>query len=228
MCSIKSFLLKTALLVWTLSAQVSGEQANEQKLKFGIDTAFSLVFGPKITEKEVQMGYKVGIMLPFEWKFTKLFGLRSGIGYAALHLGHRAQDEQGTHAYDLLLDKIQFPLMARFYPGKGRQFCLYIGHCFEYIVIVKQSKKQVYAVPFNDSLSFKNFELNVADISVEGSADQFEQPSDYQENSVFSFDIGSDYETNIGLVFGCETRVSFTSGIDRFVLNLGYNFAALL
>ncbi|MBX9890597.1 MAG: hypothetical protein K2X94_05000 [Amoebophilaceae bacterium] len=228
MSRIKSFLLKIALLVWTLSGHVNGTQANEQKLKFGIDTDFSLVFGPKPAANQALMGYKVAITLPFEWKCTKLFGLRSGIGYAAGHLGHRAQVETGTEGYDLLLDKIQIPLMGRFYPGKGRQFCLYIGHCFEYIVIVKQSKTDVYAVTFSDSFSFKNFELNVAEVSIEGSADQFTQISDYKEYSVFSFDIGSDYETNIGLIFGCETRVSFTSGIDRFSLNLGYNFAALL
>ncbi|WP_339044055.1 outer membrane beta-barrel protein [Cardinium endosymbiont of Tipula unca] len=175
--------------------------SSDSNVKFGIMGSTSGTAHYSIREdKAICTGTDLSATLFFEYKFTELFGLRTGVGYSRAVLESIKDDKKASTTVDKFrLSRLSIPIVARFYPGDERKFSVYAGPRLGWI---RDGKKL----------------LNTAEEGCSVIESKGKDIDDAEKGFYLSVDFGFDYETDCGIFLGME-GLGFA---------IGYNFGSLL
>jgi Outer membrane protein beta-barrel domain len=227
---MKKLLLFSTLLALLFVTNVHGEAqkyehmaensaSNLEKIKFGVHL------------HSITSGHKVGVFA--EYEIHEAFGLQTGLlWFNDVYIMLGLEGNSDKHA--LVAPKhLSVPLIARFYPGEGRQFCMFAGLQVNYLMRgsllhlnkdTEEGAVESMLLPFSRKSSegehkIKDTSAHKLKISNWGS----------------HFVMGFDYETLGGFQFGleCGWGLSSVAECKKTVFNLtfkptlGYNLAKL-
>jgi len=194
-----------------------------EKIKFGVHL-YSILFG-----------HKVGAFV--EYKIREAVGLQTGLLYFNDFYGMQGLEGNSDKKVIVNPGHLSVPLIARFYPGEGRQFCMFAGLQINYLVggdliYADEDKKgkviESILLPFSkDSSSGSKKKYKIKDTSAHGLT-----ISNWGSHAL----VGFDYESLGGFQLGleCGFGLSNLAKCKETLLNwtfkptLGYNFAKLL
>ena len=201
----------------------------------------------KITQRRWKFGPQFGIALWsskkgifFERKLNKKLGIKSGLFYDSRTLCMLEVNGEKDNNVIARAKHISIPIIMRFYPGQGRQFCMFFGLRGRFIA----GGKAVYLKGLDDEMAKLQVKANQE--SLRKIAKALNQRSvalndtrkhSSKVNKVASdIALGLNYEFKFGLILGLEMDYSLTklmackiSTLDwAFQIDLGYNIAKLI
>ena len=230
---MKKLLLFSTLLALLFVTNVHGEAqkyehmaensaSNLEKIKFGVHL------------HSIISGHKLGAFA--EYKIHEAFGLQTGLLIFGDFFHMIGLEGKSDNKAFVRIRHVSCPLIARFYPGEGRQFCMFAGLQVNYLwggslTLLGEDTKDGAAESKLSPFSRKSSSNSEGKHAIKDTSAHKLKISNWGSHFVMGFD----YETLGGFQFGLEygRGLSSVAECKGTVLNLtlkptlGYNLAKL-
>lgn len=223
----KNLLVTTFLLLPTV--QVLAAPVRNSK---STNTVEEIKFGPQLKGLTTWQAGVTG-----EYKFAESLGVQACLEFVRdWYMLFGTKVSNGNLAITGL-DRINFPIVLRGYPGDDRQFCCFGGVQLGYIISADFAFAGE-ATSYNPSFSEIGEEREKLERSLKGSVVKLENIQEKDQVNRFQFGLigGFDYEFGFGLTCGLSYSKELINALKSnesffnwtFRPSVGYNFAKLL
>ncbi len=225
---MKKIWLFGTLLTLLFVTNVHGEaQKYEHKARTSTSNLEKVKFGSHF--RSMFLGCKGGVFV--EYEIHEAVGLQTGLLYFSDKYYMKFLEKRYRNAF-VDLNYLSVPLIARFYPGEERQFCVFAGLQINYLrggditLVYKDASEFIEHTFSGKSGSGSNKAHEIKDTNAHGLkisnwGSHFIVGFDYEYRG--GFQLGLEYGWGLSNVVKCkETNFNWT-----FKPSLGYNFANL-